>query len=72
MRIGCARFGVQVIAVVPEDYQSRFLHRGKYSRAVTEHRSHHTAPYREPPLVSGLWPEIRGNGDIGVRGQHIA
>ena len=52
VRVGRARLGVQVVAVVPDDDEPEVADRGEHRGPGADHRAHLAAPDREPAAVA--------------------
>ena len=64
VRVGGARLGVQVIAVIPEHHESEVTHRREHRRTSPRHHPLRAAPDGQPASVPFGGSEVRGQRDM--------
>ena len=53
VRIGRARFGEAVVAVIPDDHETKLVHWSEHRTAGSDHQPGLPPQYRQPPPVPG-------------------
>ena len=70
VRVGGARLGVQVVAVVPDHDEAEPCHGGEHRGPGASHHADLAAGHGQPPAVPLGWPEARRQADVPPGAEH--